>query len=137
MLAIPDEMPFLRVCWLEYIPPRYRGNVLDGADVAYVFGKARRPERGTVLPGHCSKGVSHGKRATKHPCERNSVHVRWLLRWFAQGRVFDPFCGTGTALVAAVEEGREAVGVEIEEKFCEMDARRVAAVVAQGTMFRT
>jgi len=40
--AVPKEYEFLRVCWLRRIPPKYKGSILYGADVAYVFG----PEKG-------------------------------------------------------------------------------------------
>lgn len=38
LVAMPAEMPFLRVCWLEYVIPGARGRILYTGDVAYVFG---------------------------------------------------------------------------------------------------
>lgn len=63
-----------------------------------------------------------------HPCPKSVNLMRWLVRGTA-GTVLDPFMGSGTTLVAAKLEQRKAVGIEIEERYCEIAAKRLAQEV--------
>ena len=61
-----------------------------------------------------------------HPAGRCLDHVKWLVKWFALGTVLDPFMGGGTTLEACKAAGLPAIGIDIEERWCDMAARRVA-----------
>lgn len=39
---------------------------------------------------------------------------------FSDDTVLDPFCGTGTTMIAAMKSGRNSIGIEIDEKYCQM-----------------
>jgi site-specific DNA-methyltransferase (adenine-specific) len=49
-----------------------------------------------------------------------------LIQRCPPGSIADPFAGAGSTLIAARMDGRKAVGVEIDERYCEMAARRLS-----------
>jgi DNA modification methylase len=58
-----------------------------------------------------------------HPTQKPVVLMKWLIEQ-TSGKILDPYMGSGTTLVAAKSLGRESIGIEIEERYCEIAATR-------------
>ena len=60
-----------------------------------------------------------------HPHQYSLALIRELLMKVQALPVIDPFCGSGTSLIAARELGRPAIGIEFSEAYAEIAARRL------------
>ena len=149
LTAIPSSWPFIRVCWLDYACPSYKGRLLYTGDVAYAYGRPPSSIPGRhVLPGKYTSTKSDklfqrhtgrnkkGRKPTArpednlpHPSPRRLQHVQWLVWVFSDKQVVDPFMGSGTTAVASKYLNRKFIGIEIEEKYCEIAAKRCSQSV--------
>lgn len=64
-----------------------------------------------------------------HPTEKPLGLVTKAARVFGGEAILDPFMGSGTTLRAAKDLGRKAIGIEIEEKYCAIAAKRLSQEV--------
>jgi hypothetical protein len=76
-----------------------------------------------------SVGLQRLQAGDSHPHAKPLDVMTKLLRACPPGVVLDPFMGSGSTLRAAKDIGRKAVGIEVEERYCEIAARRMCQEV--------
>jgi hypothetical protein len=123
-----DHLPYQRTVILRRAIPGYYGRILMDCEVIHVLGShpSSKPGR-RVIPGGLSITYQANDRTMDHRCPRSQKAANWLVHWWsdAEDLIVDPFMGSGTSLVAAKREGRSAIGIEVEERYCELAAKRL------------
>ena len=144
-LAMWGDRPALAFGDLTLPPPTGTKLTLvydKGGDAGFTgaVGGYRRNVEGIYLLGAHGSGlggrsavistsVSAGgnlARTTGHPHTKPQDVLTVLIEACPPGTIADPFAGSGSTLVAAKRLGRKAIGVELDERYCEIAAKRLA-----------
>lgn len=93
----------------------------------YIIGKGFRksspPQRSVI---HTTEQRSQEVKDIGHPTPKPIGLMELLIDRCPDGSIADPFAGAGATLIASKNLNRRAVGVEINEKYCEMAAKRLS-----------
>lgn len=79
------------------------------------------------ITGGAGVGFQRSAAEKAHTCPKPLNMMKWVVQRFVEQdrMVVDPFAGSGTTLLAAKETGRKAIGIELDEKYCEIAATRL------------
>jgi site-specific DNA-methyltransferase (adenine-specific) len=69
-----------------------------------------------------------------HPTQKPLALMTWCLKW-VDGDITDPFMGSGTTGVAAIQAGRKFTGIEIEPKYFDIACERIENAQRQDRLF--
>ena len=143
-----DDRPFDPSPWLDWpcllFGANYFADMLPCSSGWVVWDKMRPDDldqstaelawsnfiKGVRVFRHLWNGCMRASREDlQHPTQKPVALMSWVLglRWTPDGTILDPYMGSGSTLVAAKRLGRKAIGIEIEERYCEIAARRVEA----------
>ena len=106
-------------CWLVWNKPE-RGFSLAEAELAWTT-------RDAVVR---VKDLPRSEPDREHPTQKPLALFSWCIDFFPDaGTILDPFMGSGTTLRAAKNLNRKAIGIEREERYCEIAAERCSQEV--------
>lgn len=103
-----------------------KSNDQADAEMAWTWGL-----KGTVprVFRHVWNGMikaSERREKRKHPTQKPVALMKWCLEFVTKDIIVDPYMGSGPTLIAAKAMGKKAIGVEIEEGYCEIAAERLS-----------
>lgn len=103
-------------CWLVWDKTNA---VPTMADVELAWTNLDKPAKRLALPV--------GVHEFGHPTQKPLKLMSWCLTHAPKAQtILDPFMGSGTTLVAAKNLGRRCIGIELEERYCEIAVNRLA-----------
>lgn len=80
---------------------------------------------------------AHGETRGDHPTQKPIGVMKWAIGHLPEpsATILDPFMGSGTTGVAAVQMGRQFIGIEREPKYFDIACKRIEDAQRQGDMF--
>ena len=128
--------------WLPYryaVALNYTNSMRNGAvgfanfGLVYWFGEGKCHER---YMDRLDAALISTKDEFSHPTPKMVPHYARLVAMFSPkgGAVLDPFAGSGTTGVAAVQSGRRFIGIELDRGHFETACERIERAQSQGTL---
>ena len=112
------------ICW-------YKGSTGHASFIGFndwephlVYG---RTKRNLYMHDYFKTKTRPPKGTFKHPCPKPEEWARWIIKRATEkgNVVLDPFLGSGTTAVACKQLGRDFIGFEISEEYCNIARKRL------------
>lgn len=122
----------------DLVPPTMQWLVWDKgqrdfslADCEFAWSSQHKAAR--IFNYARGKAVQDGK---EHPTQKPVALMKWCLNFLPKARsIADPFMGSGTTGIAAVQMGREFIGIELDPSYFAIACKRIEDAQRQGDMF--
>jgi len=122
----------------DFLPPTMQWLVWDKgqrdfslADCEFAWSSQRKAAR--IFTYTRPQALQDGR---VHPTQKPIALMKWCLGFLPEAQtILDPFMGSGTTGVAAVQMGRKFIGIEREEKYFQIACKRIEDAQRQGDFF--
>lgn len=118
-----------------YQPAAVGMQTFGHGDAQPIFYYGKNARGNNLVP--CSYLLTESPEPNGHPCPKPERAWTVLVSNTTRENqtILDPFCGSGTTLVAAKKLGRHFLGFEISPEYCAIARRRIAEIDAQPSLF--
>jgi site-specific DNA-methyltransferase (adenine-specific) len=118
----------VRRCWLTWVKPDAAPTF---ASTEFAWTSWDKPAR------HFMQSISSvNAERIGHPTQKPERLMKWCLGFVPKAEtILDPFMGSGTTGVAAVQMGRDFIGIEREPKYFDIACKRIEQAQRQGDLF--
>ena len=116
-------------CWLVW--DKKQNDAWTTAQCELAWTNLDRPVRAFRF-AQCEQ-ASEGLK--EHPTQKPLSLMLWCMKWVSGRTILDPFMGSGTTGVAALQLGRKFIGIELDPGYFDIACRRIEEAWRQPRLF--
>lgn len=125
---IQDHLPFLleQICWKKSSTIPFKGSLMRDWEPIYLFSTSgEKLGLDDVVSNHWQISNTHSQQENHKACFPVELPMKGIsIVKKTTGIVFEPFCGSGSTLIAAEKTGRKCYGVELDPHYCDVIVAR-------------